>query len=57
MRTIKTWEIQIDYGQGFERVHTEHSRKEASARLSDYRDNEPGYPIRLKQVMEKVDEN
>lgn len=35
------------YGHGFETVTSETTRREARARLREYRENEPGVPFRL----------
>jgi hypothetical protein len=49
---VKTYsyDVQGNYGQGFETVCSEDSRKEALVRLREYRENEPEYPHRIVRV-------
>ncbi len=44
------FEIQGDYGQGFELETCEETISEARARLKEYRENMPQYPHRIKRV-------
>jgi hypothetical protein len=44
------FEIQGNYGQGWEMVTTETTRPEANEQLACYRENEPGTPFRVKRV-------
>jgi len=53
-KTIDTWEVQGDYGYGWECVTTEIKRREAVGRLKEYRVNEPFTPFRIKMVREKI---
>ncbi len=46
-RTIDTWELQVDYGQGYETVCTEATYRAAVAQWSCYRRNAPEYPARV----------
>ena len=46
-KTRDEWEIQGDYGQGFECVATEESRKEAREQLKCYNENEPNVTHRI----------
>lgn len=46
-KTIDTWELQLNYGYGWEYTLTEFTRKEARARLKEDRENQPQYPARL----------
>ena len=46
-KTIDTWELQLNYGCGWEYTLTEYIRKEARERLKEYRENQPQYPERL----------
>lgn len=46
-KTIATWELQLNYGYGWEYTLTEYTRKEARERLKEYRENQPQYPARL----------
>lgn len=45
------YEIQGNYGYGYECVTTEETKKEALARLKEYRENEPTYTFRIKKVI------
>lgn len=49
-KTRDEYEVQGDYGHGWEAVTTEDDRSEARARLREYRDNEPGIPFRIKTL-------
>ena len=42
-KTIDTWELQLNYGYGWEYTLTEFTREEARARLKEYRENQPQY--------------
>lgn len=44
--TEDVWDVEGNYGHGWECVTRETSRAEAKDRLKEYRDNEPG-PFRL----------
>lgn len=46
------YEIQTNYGDGWELSTTESTRKEAGARLKEYRENQPEYAHRIKRVKE-----
>ena len=41
------FDIQGNYGQGYETVTCEETRAEALRRLKEYRENEPGISFRL----------
>lgn len=43
-KTIDTWELQLNYGYGWEYTLTEYTKKEARERLKEYRENQPQYP-------------
>ena len=51
-KTYDEYEIQGNYGQGFECVTTEETYKDARAQLKCYRENEPGttFKIVVKRV-------
>ena len=50
-KTRDEWELQGDYGQGFECLTTEDSYAAARQQLRDYRENEGGcYRIKCKRV-------
>lgn len=44
------YEIQGDYGYGWEKVVSEYSKEDAEARLKEYNENEKGIPHRLVVV-------
>jgi hypothetical protein len=46
-KTYDEWEVQGNYGYGWECVIAENNRIEARARLKEYRENEPNVPFRL----------
>lgn len=46
------YEVQGDYGQGWEMVTTEDNPRAAKESLRTYRENEPGIPFRTKRVKE-----
>ena len=55
-KTRDVWEVRgnYGYGDGFECVTAEESRKEALQRLKEYRDNEPGTPFKLVKTREPL---
>jgi hypothetical protein len=46
-KTRDEYQIHVNYGQGFEEVTAEGTRKEAKERLKDYRENEPMYASKI----------
>lgn len=52
--TVDSWEVQGNYGQGWECVTAEETRKEAKERLKEYRENEGG-PFRLVLKRERIE--
>lgn len=44
------WEVQGNYGQGWEMVCTEDNPGDARQRLREYNENEPQYLHRVKKV-------
>ncbi len=52
-KTIDCFDVQGDYGQGWETVTSSNSRKEARQDLKAYRENEP-YAFRIKRTLEKI---
>lgn len=54
--TTMSYEIQGRYGDGYgwECVTAEDTFPEAKARLTEYRENEPGIPFRIKRVKEET---
>jgi len=51
-KTQDEFQIWGDYGQGFEELIAESTRKEAKARLKEYRENQPegNYKIVVKRI-------
>lgn len=43
------------YGDGWEAVTCEDSRREARERLREYRDNEPGVPFRIRKRRVRIE--
>lgn len=56
-KTRDYWDIEGNYGQGWEAVTAEDTWAQARARLKEYRENEPGIPFRIKAKREKIEEN
>ena len=46
-KTIDTWRLYVNYGQGWEHEITEFSRAEARQRRREYRENCPQYSTRI----------
>ena len=49
-KTKDEWEIQGNYGHGWEMVTTEETYRQAREQLKCYRENDPGTPHRIKCV-------
>lgn len=47
-------EVNYGYGHGYECVTSETTRGEARARLREYRENEPGFPMRMRKRRERI---
>ena len=45
-KTADEWRVMVNYGDGFEEVHTATSRTEAKQIAADYRANSPQYPVK-----------
>jgi hypothetical protein len=45
-KTIDTWQLHVDYGQGWEHEISESTWKEMKERLKEYRENCPQYPCK-----------
>jgi len=52
-KTIDTYQLHVDYGQGWEHEVTEFTRKELKARIAEYKAN-CSYPLMGKKVREKI---
>ena len=44
------YELQGDYGYGYESILTESSKEEAETRLQEYNENEKGIPHRVVEL-------
>ena len=45
--TVDTWELHVNYGQGWEHETTEFTLKDAREQRKTYRDNCPEFPTKL----------
>ena len=45
------YRIEQDWGEGWEEVCAEETRAEARDRYREYRENQPGIPVRVRRVM------
>jgi len=54
-KTVDEYEIQGNYGQGFECVTTEETRAAAKEQLKTYRENEPQYSHRIVKKRVKIE--
>lgn len=54
-KTRDVWELYLDYGQGYEYECSEYSRKEIHARVKEYRENCPQYPIKTLKKRERIE--
>lgn len=52
--TVDSWEVQGNYGHGWECVTGAETYKEAKANLKDYRENENG-PFRIVRKRERIE--
>lgn len=48
-KTIDEFDIQVDYGEGYETLHCEPTRWAARQSIKEYRANEPGISFRIKK--------
>jgi len=55
-KTRDTWEVQGNYGCGWEGLTVEDTRKEARERLREYDSNELNWPHRIKLVRERIEQ-
>jgi hypothetical protein len=46
-KTVDEWEIQQNYGQGWECANTETTYKDAKRSIKEYRENMGQYPTRM----------
>lgn len=54
-KTYDEYQIHGDYGQGFEEVTAEATRKEAKTQLACYRENEPGIAFKIIKKRIKIE--
>lgn len=55
-KTVDTWELWTNYGQGWEHEVTELSWKEMREQKRTYRENCPGVVLRVKKRRERKDQ-
>lgn len=56
-KTVDTWQLWVNYGQGWEHETTEHSLSEYRKRVIEYGQNCPEHPIKLvtkRELIEKL---
>jgi hypothetical protein len=55
-KTYDIWRIfqNFGYGNGWEEVNTETTLKAGNASLREYRENQPGYPLRMRKGRERI---
>lgn len=54
-KTRDVYDIQGNYGHGFETVTCEETWKDAKRAIREYRENEP-YEFRIKKTRERIEE-
>lgn len=55
-KTRDEYDIQQNYGYGWESVDCHDTRKEAKAALKVYRENQPNISARIKKIRVKIEE-
>ncbi len=55
-KTYDEYDIEGQYGQGWETVTTEETYRDARAQLRAYNENEPGVPHRIKSRRVRIEE-
>mgnify|MGYP001576963620 CR=1 FL=1 len=53
-KTVDTWELFGNYGQGWETLCSGYTFAELRQNKKDYRENEPGTPLRTVWKREKI---
>ena len=53
-KTRDTWQLHVNYGQGWEHEITEDSRREIKDRVAEYRANFPKYPVKVVTKRERI---
>ena len=54
-KTIDRWDIETNYGYGWERLTTEDNPFDAKAMLNCYNENEPKYAHRMVRIKKTVE--
>lgn len=54
-KTRDTWELHVNYGQGWEHEVTEFSFRAARDQRRAYRENCPEYPVKLVKRRERIE--
>jgi len=55
-KTKDYWDLEGNYGQGWEVLTAADTFKEIRQYRKEYRENEPGTPLRIKKRREKIEE-
>lgn len=53
-KTQDVYNVEGNYGHGFEVVTAETDPAESLQRLREYRENEPGVPFRIRKTRERI---
>jgi hypothetical protein len=54
-KTRDTWQLHVNYGQGWEHEVTEFTYREAREQRKCYRENVPQYPVKLVFKRERIE--
>jgi hypothetical protein len=54
-KTQDTYQLHVNYGQGWEHELSEDSRQEILARVKEYRENCPQYPVKVVKRRERIE--
>lgn len=54
-KTRDTWQLWVNYGQGWEHECTEFTLRDALARKDEYRANCPQYPVKVRCKRERLE--
>ena len=55
-KTRDYWDVEGNYGQGWEVVTAEETWKQTRERLKEYRENEPGTAFRARKRRERIEQ-
>jgi hypothetical protein len=54
-KTRDTWQLHVNYGQGWEHETTEDNFREVKQRAKEYRENCPQYPCKIVAKRERIE--